>query len=187
MLLKLCKSFFVFLLCACFLFFSSCTFIEKRMYPMEHKELIDKYSEENGIPSDLVAAVIYAESKYNPDAISSAGAMGLMQIMPATAEEIARRMGKRYDESLLCDPETNICYGTYYLAYLYRNLGENWDTACAAYNAGIGKVKGWLEDSAYSDDGETLKSIPIKETSDYVERINKYRIKYKELYYEEGE
>lgn len=184
---KLLKTVFAFILCVCTLFLSACTYIQKRVYPLEYSDLIDKYSEENNIPPELLAAVIYTESKFDPDAVSAAGAVGLMQIMPSTAEEIALKMSIVYDGDTLSDPQINIMYGAYYLAYLYRNLGRNWDTACAAYNAGIGRVKSWLADAEYSDDGSTLKNIPISETADYVERINNYKSKYKKLYYSERE
>lgn len=163
--------------------FVSCGFINKTVYPLNHEELIRCYGDKYDIPYELLAAVIYTESGFDEKAASGAGAVGLMQLMPSTAEEIAWRLGVEYNEDMLTDPETNISYGSFYLRYLYRNLGENWDTACAAYNAGIGKVKGWLENGEYSDDGVALKTIPIDETRNYVQRVNKYKEKYKELYF----
>ena len=140
---------------------ASCGFIEKTIYPLNHEELIKTYGDKYDIPYELLAAVIYTESGFDEKAVSRVGAIGLMQLMPSTAEEIAGRLGVEYDESALTDPETNIAYGSFYLGYLYRNLGENWDTACAAYNAGIGKVKGWLNNEEYSDDGLALKAYPL--------------------------
>ena len=167
--------------------FTACGFIDKTIYPINYTELIEQYGGKYGIPCELLAAVINAESGFDENAVSGAGAIGLMQLMPSTAEEIAGRLGVEYDSTMLTDPETNIAYGSFYLNYLYRNLGENWETACAAYNAGIGKVSGWLKDSKYSDDGVSLKSIPIAETDNYVKRINKYKQKYKELYFNSEE
>lgn len=155
---------------------------------MDYKDTIVKYCDEYSVPYDLLCAIIRTESSFDVQAVSSAGAIGLMQLMPSTAREIADRIGETYDENKLFEPETNIKYGCFYIRYLYKNLGENWDTACAAYNAGIGRVASWLKDSAYSDDGISLKHIPIEETKNYVERINKFKIKYKELYFSsEGE
>ena len=162
---------------------ASCKAIEKCFYPLEYEEYIYKYGDMYDIPYDLLAAVIKAESGFDPAAVSGAGAVGLMQLLPATAEEIALRLEIEYDEDMLWNPETNISYGSYYLAYLYENLGSNWKTACAAYNAGIGRVKGWLEDAAYSDDGKNLKYIPFEETRNYLERIEKNRNKYTKLYF----
>ncbi len=184
-MLNNCFKRFALLLALLFAFVScvSCTAIEKCFYPLEHEEFIREYGDLHEIPYSLLAAVIYAESKFDPDAVSTAGAVGLMQVLPQTAKELAGRMGIEYDEKKLYDPETNIAYGSYYLKYLYNNLGKNWKTALAAYNAGIGRVKSWLEDPAYSDDGVTLKSIPFKETRDYVEKIEKSKSKYKKLYF----
>lgn len=161
----------------------SCGLVDKTLYPIKHTELIKEYGDKYGIPYELLAAVIKTESNFNETAKSSAGAIGLMQLMPSTAEEIAWRLGEDYTTVDITLAETNIAYGSFYLSYLYRNLGEEWETALAAYNAGIGKVKGWLKDAAYSDDGVTLKSIPIAETDNYIKRINKYKGKYKELYF----
>lgn len=179
---------------ACFLIalicivLNSCTIKNEIMYPLEYKDTIITYCDAYSVPYELVCAVIRTESNFNVDAKSSVGAVGLMQLLPVTAEEIAWRLGEEYTEEKLTEPETNIKYGCFYLSYLYRNLGENWDTACAAYNAGIGRVKGWLEDKAYSDDGVTLKAIPFDETRSYVEKISQYKVKYKELYFtDEGE
>lgn len=150
---------------------------------MDYKDIIVKYCDEYSVPCDLLCAIIRTESSFDVQAVSSAGAIGLMQLMPSTAREIADRMGETFVEDKLYEPETNIKYGCFYIRYLYRNLGENWETACAAYNAGIGRVSSWLKDTAYSDDGVSLKNIPIEETKNYVERINKFKIKYKELYF----
>lgn len=161
----------------------ACGFVDKTLYPLNHRELIEEYGDKYGIPYELLAAVIKAESDFNERAKSSAGAVGLMQLMPSTAEEIAWRLGEDFEAVDITDAKTNIAYGSFYLNYLYRNLGEIWETALAAYNAGIGKVKGWLEDTEYSDDGKTLKAIPIAETENYINRISKYKEKYKELYF----
>lgn len=167
---------------------ASCTAIEKKLYPLEYREIIEKYAEMHGIPAEMLAALIKTESGFDAEARSRVGAVGLMQLMPSTAAEVARRMGTAYDESALTDPETNVAYGTYYLAYLYKNLGCDWGNACAAYNAGIGRVMGWLKDKEYSADGKTLSYIPIEETRNYVNKINTYKEKYKELYFNsEGE
>ena len=166
---------------------SSCSSVsDKIMYPLEYKTEIVGYGEKYSIPPEIVCAVIRTESGFDVYAESSAGALGLMQILPSTGEEIALRLGENFDAEALKEPETNIKYGCFYLSYLYRNLGCNWDTACAAYNAGIGRVKSWLDDSTYSDDGISLKSIPIKETDNYVKKINKYSKKYKEIYFSDG-
>lgn len=103
-----------------------------------------------------------------------------MQLMPATFEEIAWRLKEDADLSKMNDPYVSIRYGTFYISYLIRYFG-NENTAVAAYNAGMGKVRSWLADSRYSDDGVTLKNIPYKETSDYVDKVCKARNKYQKI------
>lgn len=144
-------------------------------YPLRYKDEILLYADTYSVPADLVCAVINVESGYDPDAESSAGAVGLMQILPNTAEEIAWRLDiEAYN---LLDPATNIRFGTYYLSYLYGVFG-NWETAAAAYNAGIGNVTNWLSDLEYSADGITLIKIPFTETASYVRRISTGRKAY---------
>lgn len=164
------------------------TAIERKIYPMpdEYKAYVEKYSEEYGVPKELVYAVIKTESGFDSSAVSSKGAIGLMQMMPATFEWLTNDiLHDHLDKGMLYDPETNIKYGTYYLARLYNRFGD-WDTALAAYNGGEGNVSEWLTNSKYSDDGKKLNvnKIPneFKETKNYVKKVNKALKKYKELY-----
>lgn len=160
------------------------TRIEYSVYkkPEEISSFVEKYSDEYDVPQHIIYAVIKAESGFDPEARSGVGAIGLMQMMPSTFEDMTDNHLKEYlDSSALYDPETNIRYGTYYLSYLYKMFG-NWDVVYAAYNGGLGKVKAWLEDERYSPDGKTLRQIPIDETREYVKRVSKNIEKYDELY-----
>lgn len=116
---------------------------------------------------ELLYAIIRAESNYRPDAISNSGAQGLMQIMPSTARFIAEMTGFSCD---LSDPSQNIRAGAWYLAYLSERF-DGMEEILAAYNAGEGKVRGWLRDSSCSSDGSNLFHIPYKETESYVKRV----------------
>ena len=161
------------------------TQIEKRTYPRKYSEFVEKYSAEFGVPESVVYAVIKAESNFDKTAVSSADtpALGLMQLTEETYEWVASYLLKEKPSAFdIYDPETNIRNGTRYLAYLYGRFG-NWDTVFAAYNAGPGNVSKWLENSKYSDDSETLKEIPFKETRNYVKKVNKFRDVYERLYY----
>ncbi|MDL2287684.1 lytic transglycosylase domain-containing protein [Eubacteriales bacterium OttesenSCG-928-G02] len=155
-------------------------FVNKKVndYPLLYNEEIKILSEEFNVPQEIIFSVIRAESSFRSDAVSSAGAVGLMQLMPKTFNEIAQRLKEEIGD--INDPYTNIRYGTFYLAYLHR-IYEEWDTVFAAYNAGMGRVNGWLSDSRYSDDAKTLHTIPIKETENYVIKVktgvNKYKLK----------
>ena len=143
--------------------------ISKRSLPLDHRENVERWAAEYGVPRELVFAVIKTESRFDPNALSNVGAVGLMQLLPSTADEIARKLGiTEYD---LYDADTNVRLGTYYLAYLFRNTGSSWKNAVAAYNCGIGRVKLWLADKSYSSGGRELDVIPIDETRRYVDQV----------------
>jgi Transglycosylase SLT domain. len=141
------------------------------IYPTKYMDIVERYAVEYGIDPYLVLAVIKAESNFNPEAKSSKGAIGLMQIQPDTGKWIAENLGiENYNEDLLYNPEVNIRFGCWYI----NNLNSEFKDPVlvfAAYNAGRGNVQKWLNDKEYSDDGEKLKSIPFKETRDYVDKI----------------
>ena len=144
--------------------------IEKIFYQREFTEYVTKYSNEFDVPEALIYAVIRTESGFDPEARSSVGAIGLMQLMPDTLDWLSRLLDEEAPTGEITDPETNIKYGTYYLRYLCDRFG-NLDTALAAYNAGHGRVASWLTNKEYSDDGITLKSIPFEETKNYVNKV----------------
>jgi len=151
-------------------------------YPTEYQELIREYAEDNGLEPAYVASVILAESSYRPEAVSSVGAQGLMQIMPKTGEWIAGKFDEDYLEGSLFDPATNIRYGCWYLGFLMDRYDGSMRCASAAYHAGQGTVDKWLKDPMYSADGKTLDTIPSEATGPYVERILKYYEGYEEIY-----
>lgn len=156
--------------------------LDRRSYPREYSEIVTRYSKEYGVPEYVIYATIRSESGFDSGAKSEAGALGLMQIMPATFDWMISMTQEGYETGMLYDPETNIKYGSYYLSYL--NLRYNdWDTVFAAYNAGPANVDAWLADPGMSKDGK-LVSIPIAETAGYVKKMNEAVEKYKELYYE---
>lgn len=149
------------------------------VYPLKYKEQVFKYSDENGLESALVFAVIKTESSFDEKATSNAGAIGLMQITPSTGEYIAKKLGvENYD---LYDIETNLKFGCYYIKYLFTRF-ENMDTAMIAYNAGEGNVALWLNNPSYSSDKKTLVYVPFLETREYIKKIQENFSKYKKLY-----
>ena len=153
-----------------------------QVYPMTYEAQIRLYARENNLDPAWPAAVILAESSYQPDAVSSANAQGLMQLMPATAEWIAGKFGETYAEGCLFDPDTNVKYGCWYLGYLIRRFDGSLTCATAAYHAGQGQVDEWLKNPEYSPDGRMLTLIPSEKTDTYVKRVLKYYEKYCELY-----
>lgn len=153
------------------------------LYPMGYKAEIKKYSKENDIDPFLVAAVINVESNYNKDAISPKGARGLMQIGPQTGLWAKEELDiENYSEDSLFDPQINIKIGTWYLNRLNYEFKGNLDNVLAAYNAGSGNVRKWLEDPDCSKDNSSLYNIPFKETEDYVKKVNRDYLIYGLLY-----
>ena len=159
--------------------------VQQEVYKIEYIELVEKYSEEYGVPEALTLAVIKTESNFRADAVSRAGAMGLMQMMPLTFRDMQSRIGEEYNDDMLLDPEISIKYGTYYLAYLYRYF-DNWENAVAAYNAGMGNVSSWLKNDEYSKDGELI-NIPFTETDRYLKRVQSSLLQYEEILKEKEE
>ena len=122
------------------------------------------------LPSDLVYAVCFQESRFDPRAVSSAGACGLMQLMPDTYRWIAQKMGEDLREEEIFDPDINLRLGCWYLSYLRQRFGNDETVMLAAYNAGPNKVDEWLKNEAYAPEGE-LAQVPYPETAHYVERV----------------
>jgi soluble lytic murein transglycosylase len=147
-------------------------------YPLDYVEVIVSSANRYDVKPELVASIINVESSYDKNAKSNRGAIGLMQIMPSTAEWVCSSLKKEYSEENLYDPIENIQIGTYYLAYLIEYFG-NEDLAICAYNAGMGNVKRWLSEVRYSSDGEKLEKIPFKETENYLTRVKKNQKVYK--------
>lgn len=158
------------------------TCFEKNFYPQHYAEYVETYTEAYGVPESLVYAVIRTESGFDSGVVSSAGAVGLMQLMPETFTWLTNEILFDHLESgMLYDPETNIKYGTYYLSRLYDRYGD-WELALAAYNGGPGNVDEWLADPAYSDGEGGLSKIPFRETRRYVKKVTDAREVYERLY-----
>lgn len=162
------------------------TCFEKNAYPQEYAAYVEAASESSGVPEHLLYAVIRTESDFDSGAVSSAGAVGLMQLMPDTFRWLTDEiLFDHLEEGMLYDPETNIRYGAYYLSALYDRYGD-WELALAAYNGGLGNVDEWLEDSRYADGEGGLKRIPFRETRQFVRRVTDGWETYERLYGEEG-
>ena len=158
------------------------TCFEKKAYPREYAAYVETYSQAYGVPEALVYAVIRTESSFDSGAVSSAGAVGLMQMMPDTFTWLTDEILFDHLESgMLYDPETNVKYGTYLLSRFYDRYGD-WELTLAAYNGGVGNVDEWLEDPAYADGEGGLKKIPFKETRNYVKKVMDAWDTYERLY-----
>ena len=143
-------------------------------YPLKYKALIEQYSSQFNVKNYVVASVICAESGFDKNAVSNKGAIGLMQLMPSTAEWLAEKLGENFNDEKLYNPEFNLKLGTYYLSYLLQKF-KNEDTAIIAYNAGEGVVSTWLKNEQYSLDGKFVNDIPYQETKKYLAKVNRLK------------
>ena len=156
---------------------------EQYAYPVAYEDLVLSYARQRDLEPSLVFAVICCESGFQPEAQSSVGAKGLMQLMDETFEWAQMRNGDTEFQSptALYDPETNIRYGTLVLSLLLEEF-EHKESAIAAYHAGWGNVKEWLDNGEYSQDGETLSYIPFEDTRSYVDKVLRTQEEYRRLY-----
>ena len=144
------------------------------IYPKTYGEIVSSYSQKYDVEENLIFAVIKAESNFKNEAVSHKGAIGVMQIMKETGEEIANSIGLDLNteniEEELGSLENNINIGTKYLSDLLERY-QNKEVALAAYNAGIGTVDNWIEKGIIKRDGSDIENIPYKETNNYVRKI----------------
>jgi soluble lytic murein transglycosylase len=157
--------------------------VQEISLPLRHEDIIRQQAADKRVDPSLIAAVIYTESRFR-DQTSRAGAKGLMQLMPGTADYLAHQTGgTRFERADLATPQINIAYGTWYLRYLLTRYHGNTVLTLAAYNAGEGKVDQWWRQA--SDRGERFKvadHIPFPETRDYVHRVLTARTEYRHTY-----
>ena len=146
---------------------------ERLRYPLRYEQIVVGHAENYELEPQLVAAVIYQESKFDADAVSASGAVGLKQLLPETGQGIADRTGgENWKPEDLKNPELNIRYGSWYLRHLIDKYG-NVELALAAYNAGQTNVDRWREEGG---------GIRFAETRHYVERVQQLKEIYARAY-----
>lgn len=154
-----------------------------RVLPLRYQPEVEAYASAYHLEKSLVNAVIFCESHFETDVVSSAGAIGLMQVTPETGWWAAEQMGLNPSAIDLTDPETNIRVGCWYLAWLLEKFDGVTETALAGYNAGHGNVAKWLANEDMSKDGITLEEIPYGETKSYVKKVELAEIVYRYVYH----
>ena len=164
----------VLILCIIIAFLNIPLRIQKIIYKKDYKEYVQKYAQEYNVDENLIYALIKAESNFNSNAKSSKDAIGLMQLMESTAQDVCKKTdlqisSDELSEKLL-EPDININIGTKYLSILIQKY-ENIEIAITAYNAGIGTVDNWIEKGIINSDGSNVENIPYKETNNYVRKI----------------
>jgi len=163
--------------------------IQQLTLPLEYQSIIRQQAAAKGIDPALIAAVIYAETRFDART-SPTGAEGLMQIEPATAEFLARRSGgTAFTVADLATPAVNIAYGSYYLRYLMDEFGSSGQStnttellALAAYNGGETNVHRWLADARGRGQAFTIDDIPFPQTRAYVEKVMQVQQQYRQNY-----
>ncbi|GAK54130.1 lytic transglycosylase, catalytic [Candidatus Moduliflexus flocculans] len=157
--------------------------LTRLLYPLEYWELITTYAAQNSLDPFFVAGIIRQESAFNPKALSSANARGLMQVIPETGRRVAKRIGlKNYTTAQLYDPAVNIQIGTAYIAELLKRFQGNQFRAIAAYNAGPQNTdKWWPAQGAYQNE-EIVENISFRATKSYVKQVLRNQANYREFY-----
>jgi soluble lytic murein transglycosylase-like protein len=151
-------------------------------YPLRFEEEIRTAARKNELDPYLVMALIRQESAFNPNARSHVGAAGLMQIMPATGNELGNRIYGRFSEARLLDPEVNVELGTHYLKRVIRLFDGNVELALAGYNGGPYRILRWRREQRSKPLDEFIEGMPLSETRGYVKRITLLQSTYVELY-----
>jgi len=156
--------------------------VRRLALPLSHEQIIREQAAAKHIDPALIAAVIYAETKFDPRT-SSAGAEGLMQILPSTAHFLAHLSGGvKFTTSDLGTPAINVAYGSYYLRYLLDHYAGEEMLAIAAYNAGLANVDRWVARARTEGGRLTVDGIPFAETRAYVRRVLQAQGEYRTLY-----
>lgn len=158
----------------------------KQAYPLYYKKTINSYSKRRNLDPYLMIALIREESTFNPDAKSSVGAVGLMQLMPSTASYVCNNQPVCAQNKFnLYAVEDNISLGTTYFAYILAKLGYNEMLATLAYNGGPGAVQKWHKNLSYDDYDEFVENIPYDETRNYLKKVYASYWNYKRIYGED--
>jgi soluble lytic murein transglycosylase len=158
----------------------------KVCYPLNYWPLIKKQAEATGLDPYLIAAVIRQESVFDPESLSAANAIGLMQVIPSTGRTIAQQLGiTGFTPDMLYEPETNLALGSHYLARLIKKFNHNLVLALAAYNAGERATTKWWRERKSEDIAQFIENIPYPETRRYIKRVWSNYYNYRRIYQEE--
>lgn len=156
--------------------------IDLHNHPRKYDDIVTRYASEYGVPESLLYAVMLNESKFESNAVSPDGEIGLMQLSPQTLQHLATMKKESIDNGLLYDPDTNIRYGAYQLSYLFTNYGR-WNSVLAAIYSSEQTVNSWMSNPEYTDENGNLTKIPDSSVRNKVNQILKTSELYQELYY----
>ena len=157
--------------------------LQQKLYPRYYADMVEKYAKLYNVDTFLVAAMILEESRYNAEAVSWAGAIGLMQIMPATGKELAQQLKiRRFRTSMLKQPDVNIRMGTKYIGDLNSWFDDNAMLVIGAYNGGPGRMRRWVKSKNIKDIDEFVEKITIRETRLHIKKVIDSHDRYVALY-----
>ncbi|MDX8150584.1 lytic transglycosylase domain-containing protein [Patulibacter brassicae] len=157
--------------------------VDEIRLPLRHEDIIRQQAREKGLDPSLIAAVIYAESRFRDNQVSHAGAEGLMQITPDTARDIARQSGATsFELSDLHTPQVNIAYGSWRLRHMLERFDGSVPLALAGYNAGPENAQRWLNEARGRGASFRLRDITFPETRNYVAKVLSARRDYRATY-----
>ncbi|MFC4809359.1 lytic transglycosylase domain-containing protein [Paenibacillus sp. GCM10023250] len=178
------RVFLILVLALLALLFIRSEWMSRWLYPVHFREEIAASADAYELDAHLVAAIIRVETNYKPEAVSKKGAIGIMQLMPDTANWIIQKGGFKdmTTEKVSTEPEAGIEIGSWYLNELNAQFKGNMVKVIAAYNAGPGTVNRWLSDGTWDGRAETVDEVPYGETRHYIQRVIYYYNKYKTLY-----
>lgn len=161
--------------------------VMRLVYPFPFRLIIERAAGRFGLDPYFAAAMIYEESRFDPKAISPAGAIGLMQITPSTGRELARQLGmKGFKRSMLFDPRVNVTLGCYYLSRLLKQFDGNLYLAAGAYNSGPARMREWVRRIGLRDIDEFVEDIPFPETRAHIKKTMAAFWIYRRLYGSSG-
>lgn len=152
------------------------------VYPFPYRDAVVREARARGLDPFFVAGLIRQESLFHPSIVSAAGAVGLMQLLPSTAAEVARAEGIRFSSASLSDPDVNLRLGTAFLQSMVRRFGGRAEDALSAYNAGPTRIQQWRQRPEYRDTHVFLEHIPFRETRHYVKVVQQNTRIYTALY-----
>ena len=150
-------------------------------FPKRYEKEIRYFANKYNLSEVVVYSVINIESGFNPKSTSTAGAIGLMQLLPTTAEDCANRLDIPYQKDKLLEVNYNLELGCFYLSYLLDIFDDNMDNVLAAYNWGLGNVKDWIAIGNANGNGSII-NIPTKETKEYLEKFKVNKFIYQKIY-----
>ena len=157
--------------------------LQRKLYPRYYADMVEKYAKLYNVDTFLVAAMILEESRYNAAAVSWAGAIGLMQIMPATGRELAQQLKiRRFRTSMLKQPDVNIQMGTKYIGDLNSWFDDDPMLVIGAYNGGPGRMRRWVKSKNIKDIDEFVEKITIRETRLHIKKVIDSHDRYVALY-----